>query len=536
VDVLENGSAVLPVKELRQILESEKSQDTVTLFTSDGGIWVESEKTQDSITLSIIEGDVQRESKTMDSGVDTHVPDEFPDVPDFTAESYHEMRPSALRTIIERTIFATEKYKNSANAHLATTGVCFESKRTDKNYWKSDESDTAETDDIFAVATDGYRLTVQKCLGFCTGNHSLGLHTGARPIQQTIVPAQTLLLVEKVLKDKAIDGAFKKVGKKYLRKANCPFVKMAVGKEMVTFQYGDVIIFSRLIDGHFPKWRDIVPKTDTAVRAIVRAGELLAAVKNTETGTTADDPGIFLTFEPGRLTLERRGKKNGKTQTEILVECNGKATVQLDPKFLTSMLKTLDTDTMLNVMMNGYDPVYVIPDDSYQYILQPMEYEKTYRVEKDGEDIGKAIKEQINAEVKASLKALQDKPDDEEESDCATETIETTDKESENKPVVDDGCAVQKSFNGRQATYDEWEALFPNEACKTCVEVKCLWNAKTLANLDKLFAYPPAHVNDEDDSDDPVSANKSEKPKTSQREVQQENMATPKRGQFSFME
>jgi DNA polymerase III sliding clamp (beta) subunit (PCNA family) len=53
------------------------------------------------------------------------------------------------------------------------------------------------------------------------------------------------------------------------------------GEHVVMFHCKGVTIFSRLLDGRFPKWRGIIPKMDSAdsLRAQVQSGELLKAIK-----------------------------------------------------------------------------------------------------------------------------------------------------------------------------------------------------------------------------------------------------------------
>ena len=122
VDVTENGMAVLPIKTLRTILESSR-EHTLTM-----------ESGQADRTVSVY-GATERHELCI------HDPDEFPNVEDFTAESYHEIHGSALQTMIRRTIFAIDK----DNPRYAFGGVCFSS----------------DDHTLIAVATDGRRLAVQ---------------------------------------------------------------------------------------------------------------------------------------------------------------------------------------------------------------------------------------------------------------------------------------------------------------------------------------------------------------------------------------
>jgi DNA polymerase-3 subunit beta len=144
---------------------------------------------------------------------------------------------------------------------------------------------------------------------------------------------------------------------------------------MVWFQCRDITLFSRLIEGRFPKWRNIIPKTDEDTPTIIKSGELLTAVLQAQVTSTDFDPGINLTFEKGRLTLRGEGKEKGQSKTEIPnVFCEKEKTIKLDPKFLTDFLRVLDADKNVSVYLPpDDDPIKITADDGgYVYVVMPM--------------------------------------------------------------------------------------------------------------------------------------------------------------------
>jgi len=74
-------------------------------------------------------------------------------------------------------------------------------------------------------------------------------------------------------------------------------------RSIITFQYGDVSIFARLVEGRYPKWRDIVPKSCLMHDVTVRNGELKTALKNIAPSFSKSDPHVDLVFAGHRLTL-----------------------------------------------------------------------------------------------------------------------------------------------------------------------------------------------------------------------------------------
>jgi hypothetical protein len=163
-------------------------------------------------------------------------------------------------------------------------------------------------------------------------------------------------------------------------------VKMAVhavdGKERRTpgkvhFQCGGVTIFARLVDGSFPKWRSVIPKTDDRLHAKVNCGTLRTALDRMV--TTNLEPGVLFTFRRGNLTLESRAKESGQSKAAIPVAFNDSAEFIIDVTFMRDYLRTLDAETVIDVYMTVTDdPVlFEIDGDSYVYLVMPMSRDKT---------------------------------------------------------------------------------------------------------------------------------------------------------------
>ena len=309
-DVVANGEAVLPTKKLSQILERTK-EEQLTIESTDSNAVVSGEHT--------------------DYNLNTQSPDEFPNVEEFEETAYHEIPAKALKEMIKRTIFATD----IENVRYALGGVQFE--MVDNN--------------ISVVATDGRRLAWQEGKGNCVNDHKA---------ETAILPVRVLQILERVLSDKSIDDD--------------DDIKMAVSTNRVLFQCKDITLFSRLVEGKFPKWRTIIPQIDE-VPVAIECGTLLDAVSQAEIPTTDLEPGVYFVFEKGKLTLKGEGKEIGKSKIEALISFDGDTkTVKLDPKFMTSFLKVLDSSTTLSVYLPpDNDPIKITADDGgYVYVVMPM--------------------------------------------------------------------------------------------------------------------------------------------------------------------
>jgi len=317
-DVTANGEALLPLKQFRQILESAKDE-RLTLESTQNGILVTGEHGEQW-------------------GLDTQSPDEFPDVVEFAETAYHEIPATALSEMIRRTIFAVD----SEDIRYALGGVCFEH----------------VSSSLTAVATDGRRLAAQDADGIRVNGHEF---------EPAIVPVNALKLLTKVLKEKSV--------------GDTDNVKMAVlavvddkrrTSGTVHFHCGDATVFSRLVEGRFPKWRAIMPETDGRLHACVRSETLRTALNRMV--TTKSEPGVLFTFRRGNLTLESRAKESGQSKAAIPVAFNDTAEFIFDVNFIREYLRSLDAETAVDIYMPmGNDPVlFEIGDGNYRYVVMPM--------------------------------------------------------------------------------------------------------------------------------------------------------------------
>ena len=350
-DVAANGEAILPTKRLTQILdltgeeqliiESTVSEEKEDYKLNQQSADDHDDDDDDEVVKSPRRGSAwssSGSSRTVVSGenekyvLNTQPPDEFPNVEEFAESAYHEIPAKALKEMIRRTLFAID----TDNVKYALGGVYFE----------------LVGDNISVVATDGRRLAWQEGKGNCVKEHN---------VEASILPARTLQILERVLNDKSIDED--------------DDIKMAISANRVLFQCNDVTLFSRLVEGRFPKWRGIIPKTDDDTPVAIECGALLPAVLRAQIATSDLEPGVFFIFEEGKLVLKGEGKEIGNSTSDVPITFDGPTkTLKLDPRYMTSFLRVLDSGTVLSIFLPpDNDPVKITADDGgYVYVVMPM--------------------------------------------------------------------------------------------------------------------------------------------------------------------
>lgn len=313
VEVVRAGSAILPITQLTQILRESTDAD-ISLDSTDDGTKVKA-------------GTSRFEMPGFPA-------DEFPDLPAFDdGGRFHEVTAGVLRTMIRRTAFAADK-KDSTR--FALSGVLWEA-----------EGKTARL-----VATDSKRLAV------CEG--PAVLHGPAEPTKGShLVPAKTMALLERNLTD---DGEL---------------VHVALRPNEALFKTERAMIYTRLVEGRYPPYRDIIGQTrkTASVKVTLPVDAFLSRVRQAAIMTDDESKRVDMTFEPGKVTMQARGADTGSSEVELpLPEYDGpEVQIAFDPQYVIEFLRALEGEPTVTLdMSDGSKPALFQCGDGYKYLVMPL--------------------------------------------------------------------------------------------------------------------------------------------------------------------
>ncbi len=255
-------------------------------------------------------------------------PDEFPEIAAFEEKNYYEIAANVFRELIKRTLFATE----TESSRYALGGVLLE---TDGNI-------------LIAVGTDGRRMAKMegtiKQVGQPATNAS------------TIVPARALQLLERMLPhDESLVQC--------AARSNDLLVRDARG-----------LFYTRLVEGRFPKWREVIPKRTDSHKIEIPVGPLYSTVRQASIVTSEESRGVDFTFANGSLVLSNATADVGQSRVEMPVPYDGaEMTISLDHRFVEDFLKVLPGDKTFTLdVANGELAAYCTTDDKYGYVIMPL--------------------------------------------------------------------------------------------------------------------------------------------------------------------
>jgi DNA polymerase-3 subunit beta len=256
-------------------------------------------------------------------------PAEFPSVADFGEQKYHELSARLLKELIRRTIFSTD----NESSRYALGGVLLE----------------FTADKIIGVGTDGRRLAKMEVPATSVGGHQTDSAT-------TIVPAKAMQLIERALSDHDAE------------------VQIAARANEVLVKTSRLMIYSRLVEGRFPKWRDVFPNRTGASKIEMSIGPLFAAVRQAAIVTSEESKGVDFSFENGILSLSGRTPEVGQSHVELPIAYDGAPiAITLDPKYVADFLRVLDPGKTFTLEIKDAESAAVCStDDGYGYVIMPL--------------------------------------------------------------------------------------------------------------------------------------------------------------------
>jgi DNA polymerase III subunit beta len=256
-------------------------------------------------------------------------PDEFPGVAVFQEKQYHELPARFLRELARRTAFATD----SESSRYALGGVLVE----------------FNAESIVGVATDGRRLAKQEGPAKSVGGHASGENT-------TIIPTRAMQLYERALADDE------------------EVVQLAAHENDILLKSGRTTIYSRLVEGRFPRWRDVFPRREDMLKIALTVGPFYAAVRQAAIVTSDERRGVEFTFGGGKVVLAGHGAEYGESHVEVPIAYDGPdVPINLDPRFLNEFLRVLSAEqTFTFELRNAESAAVCVTEDGYNYVIMPL--------------------------------------------------------------------------------------------------------------------------------------------------------------------
>ena len=150
-------------------------------------------------------------------------------------------------------------------------------------------------------------------------------------------------------------------------------VQVIPSQNQVVFVFGDNFLVSRVIEGHFPNYEQVIPKGETT-KTMADREEFLQAVRRTSLLTAPDAPAVKLDFVKGKILVSSRSPNLGEAKEELPADMNGRElAIGFNPHYLMDVLKNLDVEKVSLSLTDPDKPGLVGGKEGYLYVIMPMQ-------------------------------------------------------------------------------------------------------------------------------------------------------------------
>lgn len=211
---------------------------------------------------------------------------------------------------------------------------------------------------LILVGTDSYRLSEYKIdVEGLTGEISC------------IIPARFLEELKAVIAlHRSRDDGEKD------KKSKDEKVDIHLGSQQVEVHLGSTRLVSRLIDGKFPDYEQVLPK-ERKTLATVSVKDLLSAVKRMHYFAKEQSNNITFAFTKSGIHLTTRQTQLGKDESSIVASLDGDENkIAISSTYISDFLGRLDAETIAVELSDKMHPaVFKLPgDQSYLHLIMPL--------------------------------------------------------------------------------------------------------------------------------------------------------------------
>jgi DNA polymerase-3 subunit beta len=204
----------------------------------------------------------------------------------------------------------------------------------------------AESATLTMVATDSYRLSVK---------HTELERALPAPIEAN-VPARALRELARIIAQEGPDD-----------------VSISLARNQAVFQAGSVVLFSRLIEGQFPSWRQLVPESFEHEVRLPR-GELVEVARRVSQLAQRNAP-LRFAFAEGELTVAAETPEVGDASEALPAPYSGEPLeIAFNPQFLIEGLESVEGDELAIKLSSPLRPGLLQPvgREDFSYLVMPI--------------------------------------------------------------------------------------------------------------------------------------------------------------------
>lgn len=254
---------------------------------------------------------------------------EYPLLPELTEDQKFTIPADLLKSIIRETVFAVA----TSESRPVLTGV---------NWQIKNEA-------LICVATDSHRLARRK----------VQLDNLPEVEHSVVIPGKSLNELNKVLED------------------STNLVQIVITSQQVLFKTGEVLFFSRLLEGNYPDTTRLIPE-EYQTNLTINGKSLLQAIDRASLVARGDRNNVvrFEIFDNQSVEVSSNSPEIGKVQEEIPVESleGENLKISFSAKYMMEALKAIDGQEVVIQFTGAMRPFILrsVHDDAILQLILPV--------------------------------------------------------------------------------------------------------------------------------------------------------------------
>ena len=249
--------------------------------------------------------------------------EEFPPLPKFENAKVVTMRQKDLHDGLRKTAYAI----STDETRYVLNGVLFSFKENK----------------LTLVATDGRRLAML----------DIELEFPRSHEAEIIVPTKAVTELQRLLKD---DGE----------------VKISVGSGQIAFDLNNTLLVSKLIEGNYPNYKQVIP-SEAKERVTLERETLLNSLRRVSLLASDKSNSIKLNFSKNNIEITANTPEVGEAKESLAVVYKGRDfSIAFNPEFLMAPLRNLTEDEVFLDLIDEMSPGVLKIQTPFLYVLMPM--------------------------------------------------------------------------------------------------------------------------------------------------------------------
>ena len=149
-------------------------------------------------------------------------------------------------------------------------------------------------------------------------------------------------------------------------------VRLSVEDNQVAFQIGDTLLASKLIEGNYPNYRQVIP-AEAKERVTLERELFLNAVHRVALLSSEKSNSVKLVFTKNNIEIAANTPDVGEARESLAVAYKGREfSIAFNPEFLQAPLRVLTNDEVYLDMIDEMSPGVIKIQTPFLYVLMPM--------------------------------------------------------------------------------------------------------------------------------------------------------------------